>query len=133
MVDSIMVNLYDSNMRLKELAAITTPDHKTIQIHPWDRSSVQPIMKAILAANVGLTPVSQGPLIRCVVPEMSGERRQEMVKVAKNMAEEARIGVRTVRREFLEFFKKAKTSGAITGDELKKAEKEMQKIVDATF
>jgi ribosome recycling factor len=133
MVDNIVVDSYGTNMRLKELAAITTPDHKTIQIHPWDRSSVQPIMKAILLANVGLTPTSQGPLIRCMVPEMSGERRQELAKVAKNMAEEARVVVRSIRRDSLELFKKAKKDGNITEDELKKFEKEIQKLTDTVI
>jgi ribosome recycling factor len=125
-----MVDLHGTNMRIRELAAIIIPDHRTIQINPWDRSSVQPIMKAILSANIGLTPVSQGPLIRCIVPEMSGERRQELAKIAKNMAEEARVGVRSVRRDSMELLKKAKKEGIVTEDELKKFEKEIQKLTD---
>ncbi|MDR1458499.1 MAG: ribosome recycling factor, partial [Puniceicoccales bacterium] len=128
--DNIMVDLHGTNMRIRELAAIIIPDHRTIQINPWDRSSVQPIMKAILSANIGLTPVSQGPLIRCIVPEMSGERRQELAKIAKNMAEEARVGVRSVRRDSMELLKKAKKEGIVTEDELKKFEKEIQKLTD---
>ncbi|MDR0351591.1 MAG: ribosome recycling factor [Puniceicoccales bacterium] len=130
MVDNIIVDFYGKNMRIKDLAAIIIPDHKTIQINPWDRNSVQPIIKAILSSNVGLTPVAQGPLIRCIVPEISGERRQELVKIARNMAEEARVGVRSVRRDSLELFKNSKKNGIISEDEFKRFEKEIQKLTD---
>ncbi|MDR1906846.1 MAG: ribosome recycling factor [Puniceicoccales bacterium] len=130
MIENLVADVYGSGMRIREIAAITTPDARTIQIQPWDKSSAQPIEKAILAANIGLTPVAQGMLIRCTIPEMSGERRKELVKVANAMAEEGRIAIRAIRRDSLETFKKLQKDGAISEDDLKRFEKEVQKLTD---
>lgn len=130
MVENLIADVYGTNMRIREIAAITTPDAKTIQIQPWDKSSVQPIEKAILTANIGLTPTSQSTLIRCTVPEMSGERRKELVKVASTMAEAGKVAVRSVRRDALETFKKLQKDGIITEDDQKRLEKEVQKLTD---
>ncbi|MDR1303483.1 MAG: ribosome recycling factor [Puniceicoccales bacterium] len=130
MVENLVADTYGSAMRIREIAAITTPDPRTIQIQPWDKSSVQPIEKAILAANIGLTPVAQGTLIRCSIPEMSGERRKELVKIANAMAEEGRIAIRSIRRDTLEIFKKLQKDGAIGEDDLKRIEKDVQKLTD---
>jgi ribosome recycling factor len=130
MVENLTADVYGSAMRLREIAAITTPDARTIQIQPWDKSSVQPIEKAILSANIGLTPVSQSTLIRCTIPEMSGERRRELVKVANTMTEEGRIAVRSLRRDTLEMLKKMQKDGAVSEDDLKRLEKEVQKLTD---
>jgi ribosome recycling factor len=131
MVENLVADTYGATMRIREIAAITTPDPRTIQIQPWDKSSVQPIEKAILAANIGLTPVAKGTLIRCTIPEMSGERRKELVKVANSMAEEGRIAIRSIRRDMLEVFKKLQKDGAIGEDDLKRIEKEVQKLTDS--
>ncbi|MDR1591026.1 MAG: ribosome recycling factor [Puniceicoccales bacterium] len=130
MIENLVVDAYGSSMRIREIAAITTPDARTIQIQPWDKSSVHPIEKAILIANIGLTPVSVGALIRCTIPEMSGERRKELVKVANSMAEEGRIAIRAIRRDALEVFKKLQKNAAISEDDLKRLEKEIQKLTD---
>lgn len=130
MVENLVADVYGSSMRLKEISAITTPDAKTIQLQPWDKSSVKAIERAILSANIGLTPVSQGTLIRCSIPEMSGERRQELIKVANSMAEEGRVAVRSVRRDALDEFKKLQKASIITEDDLKRLEKEVQKLTD---
>ena len=130
MVENLIADVYGSHMRLKEIAAITTPDARTIQLQPWDKSSVQPIEKAIMSANIGLNPVSQGALIRCIIPEMSGERRKELIKVANSMAEDGRVAVRSVRRDALEEFKKLQKNSEITEDELKRVEKDVQKLTD---
>jgi ribosome recycling factor len=130
MVENLVADVYGSGMRVREIAAITTPDARTIQIQPWDKSSVQPIEKAILPANIGLTPIAQGALIRCTIPEMSGERRKELVKVANTMAEEGRIAIRAIRRDILETLKKLQKDGAISEDDLKRFEKEIQKLTD---
>jgi ribosome recycling factor len=130
MIENLVANVYGSSMHIREIAAITTPDVRTIQIHPWDKSSVQPIEKAILTANIGLTPVAQGTLIRCTIPEMSGERRKDLVKVANTMAEEGRIAIRAIRRDALEIFKKLQKDAAISEDDLKRLEKEIQKLTD---
>ncbi|MDR3144537.1 MAG: ribosome recycling factor [Puniceicoccales bacterium] len=133
MVENLPVEVYGTISKLREISAITTPDVKTIQIQAWDRDSVRAIEKAIIAANLGVTPLVNGGIIRCVMPEMSGERRQELSKVANGMAEDGRIKVRAVRRDTIEIFKKAKKDGDIGEDDLKRLEKEIQGITDAAI
>ena len=127
-VDNLPVEVYGSSVKLNTIAAVTTPDVKTIQIQPWDKESVKAIEKAIIAANLGMTPIVTGMIIRCVMPEMSRERRQELSKVANEMAENGRIKVRGIRRDLIELIKKAKKDGDIAEDDSKKAEKEAQNI-----
>jgi ribosome recycling factor len=126
MVESLHVEAYGSSMRLKEVAAITTPDSRTIAIQPWDKGLLKEIEKAIQTAKLGLNPQIMGDSIRCPVPELSRERRQDLVKVAHTHAEEGRIRVRTARRDANEVLKKAKTAGAISEDDLKRSEKDIQ-------
>jgi ribosome recycling factor len=126
MVESVHVMAYGSQMRLKEVAAITTPDARSIVIQPWDKGLLRDIEKAIQVAKLGFNPLVQGDLIRCPVPELSRERRQELAKVASTQAEEGRVRVRTIRREGNDALKKAKAAGTITEDDLKRAEKDMQ-------
>jgi ribosome recycling factor len=133
MVENLPVEVYGSTSRLREIAAITTPDVKTIQIQPWDKESVKAVEKAILAANLGITPIVSGLIVRCVMPEMSRERRQELSKVANGMAEDGRIKVRAIRRETMELFKKAKKDGIIGEDDLKRVEKEIQTLTDTAI
>src|SRR6187402_3799269 len=90
LVENILVEVYGSQMRIRELAGITTPEPRMLMIQPWDAGSVQPIEKAIQKANLGLNPAVQGKFIRIVLPELSTERRQEMVKVARKMSEDGR-------------------------------------------
>ncbi|MDR1595682.1 MAG: ribosome recycling factor [Puniceicoccales bacterium] len=133
MVENLPVEVYGNTSKLREIAAITTPDVKTIQIQPWDKESVKAVEKAILAANLGVTPIVTGMIVRCVIPEMSGERRQELSKVANGMAEDGRIKVRAIRRDIIELFKKAKKDGAIGEDDLKHLEKEVQALTDSAI
>ncbi len=130
MVEAIPVEAYGSSMKLNELAAITTPDARTIMIQPWDQSTVTAIEKAIRAANVGLNPIVDSHVLRCPIPELSKERRQELVKVASNMAEEGRVSVRNARRDGLDALKKAQKDKVITEDDLKRFDKEVQQITD---
>jgi ribosome recycling factor len=132
-VENLPVEVYGSMSKLREISAITTPDAKTIQIQPWDRESVKAAERAILAANLGITPIVNGTIIRCVMPEMSGERRQELSKVANGMAEDGRIKIRAVRRDTMELFKKAKKDGVIGEDDLKRVEREIQEITDGSI
>ena len=132
-VDNLPVEVYGSTVKLNTIAAVTTPDVKTIQIQPWDKESVKAIEKAIIAANLGMTPIVTGMIIRCIMPEMSRERRQELSKVANEMAENGRIKVRGVRRDLIELIKKAKKDGDIAEDDSKKAEKEAQNITDSAI
>jgi ribosome recycling factor len=126
MVEGIMIEAYGSQMRLKECAAITTPDARMIQIQPWDVGLAKAIEKGIHAANIGLNPVVDGKLVRVPLPEMSRERRQEFVKTAHRLAEEGRVQVRNVRRDALEASKKAK----LPEDESKRLEKDVQAATD---
>jgi len=129
MVENVTVDAYGTQMRLKECAAITTPDPRLIVIQPWDVSLVKAVEKAIQVANLGFNPIADGKILRVPLPEMSRERREEFVKVAHKMAEEGRVHVRNVRRECLEGLKKAKLSE----DETKRLEKEIQTITDKTI
>lgn len=129
MVESVMVEAYGSSMRLKECAAITTPDAHMIVVQPWDRGLVKAIEKAIQIANLGFNPAVDGNLVRVPLPQMSRERRQEFVKVANRLAEEGRVHVRNVRRDALEALKKAK----LPEDETKRLEKEIQTLTDKSI
>lgn len=126
MVEGVMVEAYGSQMRLKECAAISTPDARLIQIQPWDAGLGKAIAKAIIDANLGFNPIVDGKVIRVPLPEMSRERRQEFVKTAHRLAEEGRVHVRNVRRDAIEAVKKAKLSE----DETKRVEKEIQTATD---
>ena len=129
MVENVTIDAYGTQMRLKECAAITTPDPRMIVIQPWDVSLVKAVEKGIQVANLGFNPIADGKLLRVPLPEMSRERREEFVKVAHKMAEEGRVHVRNVRRECLEGLKKAK----LPEDETKRLEKEIQTITDKTI
>jgi ribosome recycling factor len=126
MVEGVMVEAYGSQMRLKECAAITTPDSRMIQIQPWDPGLTKAIEKAIQAANLGFNPVVDGKIIRVPLPDMSRERRQEFVKAASRIAEEGRVHIRNVRRDIMESMKKAK----FPEDEAKRLEKDIQAATD---
>lgn len=130
LVENVMVEVYGSHMRVRELAGITTPEPRQLLIQPWDVASLHPIEKAIQKSNLGLTPAVQGKIIRIAFPELSQERRQEFVKVVRGMAENGRVAIRHVRRDALELLKKAKTSGGVGEEEIEGAEKEIQKLTD---
>lgn len=130
LVENVMVEVYGSQMRIRELAGITTPEPRTLAIQPWDMGSLHPIEKAILKSNLGLTPSIQGKLIRIFFPELSQERRQEFVKIVRKMAEDGRVAIRHVRRDAMEQIKKHGHDSGITEDEVKQAEKELQKLTD---
>jgi len=130
LVENIMVEVYGSNVRIRELAGITTPEPRTLAIQPWDANTIHPIEKAIQKANLGLNPAIQGKLIRLFFPELSQERRQEFVKIIKKMAEDGRVAVRHVRRDAMDQLKKHAHDSGITEDEEKQAEKDLQKLTD---
>ncbi len=126
MVEGVMIEAYGSMMRLKDCAAISTPDARLIQIQPWDAALIKAIVKGVQEANLGFNPVPDGKVIRIPLPEMSRERRQEFVKNAHRLAEEGRVHVRNVRRDSLEAVKKAK----LPEDEAKRVEKDIQTATD---
>jgi ribosome recycling factor len=126
MVEGVMVEAYGSQMRLKECAAITTPDARLIQIQPWDASLTKAIEKAIQVANLGFNPIVDGKVLRIPLPDMSRERRLEFVKTANRLAEEGRVHIRNVRHETLDIVKKTK----FPEDETKRVEKDIQVATD---
>lgn len=130
LVENVLVEVYGSMMRLRELAGITSPEPRQLVIQPWDNASLQPIEKAIQKANLGLSPVVQGRLVRLSFPELSTERRQEFVKMAKKMTEDGRVAVRHVRRDALEELKKAVKASETSEEDQEKTEKEIQKLTD---
>lgn len=129
MVETVTVVVYGSSMKLRDIAAITIPNARTIQIQPWDKSSVAPIEKALLDANLGITPIVTGELIRLPMPELSGERREELCKIAQGFAEQGRIGVRASRKEAMDALKDAQKEG-LPEDDFTRGEKEVQKNTD---
>ena len=129
MVENVTVDVYGSSMNLRDVAAITTPDARTIQIQPWDKSTVAPIEKALLDAKLGITPIVTGELIRLPMPELSGERREELCKMAQGFAEQGRIGVRASRKEAMDALKNAQKEG-LPEDDFKRGEKDVQKNTD---
>ena len=130
LVENIQAEVYGSMMRIRELANISTPEPRMLVIQPWDVAALQPIEKAIQKANLGLSPVVQGKLLRLAFPELSTERRQEFVKLIKKMSEDSRVAIHHVRREAMDLFKKHAHDSGITEDDKKQAEKDLQKLTD---
>lgn len=129
MVEGVMVEAYGSHMRIKDCAAITTPDARLIQIQPWDAGLVKAIVKGIQEANIGFNPIPDGKIVRIPLPEMSRERRQEFVKTAHRLAEEGRVSVRNARHDGLSAIKRAK----LPEDQVNRLEKEIQSFTDASI
>jgi len=130
LVENILVEVYGSHMRIRELAGITTPESRMILIQPWDATTVHPIEKAIQKSNLGLNPTVDKKFIRIVLPELSQERRVEFTKIIKKMAEDGKVAVRHVRRDGIEALKKEGKAGGVTEDEVEHAKKEIQKLTD---
>lgn len=130
LVENILVEVYGSMMRIRELAGITTPEPRMLLITPWDLQTAGPIEKAIQKANLGMNPSSQGKFIRIVLPDLSTEQREKFVKALKKMAEDGRVAVRHVRRDAIEALKKLQKDSTISEDELAHGEKEVQKLTD---
>ena len=130
LVENIQAEVYGSMMRIRELANISSPEPRMLVITPWDVAALQPIEKAIQKANIGISPVVQGKLLRLSFPELSTERRQEFVKLTKKMAEDGRVALRHIRRDAMDLFKKHAHDSGVTEDAKKQAEKDLQKITD---
>ena len=130
LVENVMVDAYGSQMRIRELAGITTPEPRLLAIQPCDASMIHAIEKALQKANLGMNPAIHGKTVRLYFPELSQERRVEFVKMARKMAEDARVAIRHVRRDAMEQLKKHAHDSGVTEDEEKQAEKEIQKFTD---
>ena len=126
----VHVRSYGTNMKLKQIAMITTPDPRLIRIEPFDASTLQDIDRAIRESRLGLNGSIEGKVIRLPIPVLSTERREQMVKMVKGMAEDARIAVRKVRQRAIEALKKAEKDGNLTEDDLHRMEKEVQTMTD---
>ncbi|HEX8678857.1 MAG TPA: ribosome recycling factor [Chthoniobacterales bacterium] len=130
LVENVDVEAYGSAMKLKQLALITTPEPRLLVVQPFDASTVRDIEKALKESKVGITPLVDGKLIRLPVPELSEERRRDLVKGLRQMAEEARVRVRANRRSAIDDAKKLQKSGELTEDGLRDIEADVQKLTD---
>ena len=130
LVDGIDVDAYGSVMKIKQLALISTPEPRLIVIQPFDASTMKPIEKAINESKIGISPVVDGKIIRLPIPELSEERRKDLVKTIKTMAEETRVRIRAARRHAMDTAKKMQKDGDLTEDDLKSGETQIQKLTD---
>ena len=130
LVENLRVDAYGPSMRLKELAGITAPEPRLLLVQPWDAANVDPVRKALEESQLGITPQVDGKLIRLPIPQLSEERRRDLIKLIGKLAEDGRVAIRHERRHGLEALKKEQKDGKITEDELSSGEKEVQKITD---
>lgn len=130
LVNHLSIDAYGVHMQLKEVAAVTTPDSRLIMIQPWDAANVEPIRKAIEESKLGIMPQIDGKIIRLPIPPLSEERRLDLVKGLKKMAEEGRVAIRSARRQAMDELKKIQKAGEITEDQLADGEKQVQKLTD---
>jgi ribosome recycling factor len=130
LLDKISVDYYGVPTPVNQLATISVPEPRMILIQPWDVKTINSIEKAILKSDLGLTPTSDGKVIRLVLPELTMERRKELVKMAKKKAEDAKVVVRNIRRDTNELIKKMEKNGEISQDDSKRWQEEIQKLTD---
>ncbi len=130
LIENIPINAYGAQMKLMEVGTITTPQPALLTIQVWDGGLTRDVEKAIMSANLGLTPSTEGQVVRVPIPPLTEERRQEFVKVAHTKGEEAKISIRQHRQDQKDEWAKEKTAGEIGEDELYRREKLMQEIVD---
>ncbi len=130
-LDRVMVDYYGAATPLKQLATINAPEARLLTVQPFDQSSIKVIEKAIQESDLGLTPGNDGKIIRLAIPELNEERRRELVKVARHIAEEGRIAVRNVRRDVMHDLRGLRTEGDVGADDEHRGEVELQKLTDA--
>ena len=130
LVENVDVQAYGASMKLKQLALITTPEPRLLVVQPFDASTLQDIERALKESKIGITPAVDGKIIRLPIPELSEERRKDLVRSLSKMAEEARVRVRANRRAALDDAKKLKAGGTLTEDGLRDLEQDVQKLTD---
>lgn len=130
LLDRISVEYYGTATPLNQLANIAAPEPRVLTISPWDAKAIPSIEKAILKSDLGINPSNDGKMIRLVVPQLTEERRKELVKVVKKLGEDAKVAIRNIRRDANDQLKKLKKDSEITEDELKKSEEDTQKTTD---
>ena len=129
-LDRIMVEYYGTPTPLNQVAAISSPDPRTLTVQPWDASLLKAIEKAIQTSDLGINPQNDGRLIRLAFPQLTEERRKELTKQVKKYAEEAKVAMRNLRRDGMDYVKNLKKKSEITEDDQKKAEKDLQDLLD---
>ena len=129
-LDRIMVDYYGSPTPIQQIAAISSPDPRALVISPWDGTALKSIEKAIQNSDLGINPQNDGKCIRLTFPQLTEERRKELVKQIHKYAENGKVAVRNIRRDAMEAFKKKEKASEITEDDLKQAEKDLQKLTD---
>ncbi len=129
-LDRLRVEYYGASSKINEVAAVSVPEPRMLVIQPWDVTVLKEIEKAILASDIGITPTSDGKVIRLTFPQPTEERRRELAKDAKKFGEEAKVAIRNVRRDALDKFKKQEKAHEITEDDLKGIETDIQKLTD---
>ena len=129
-LDRIAVEYYGQETPLNGVATISTPDARTLVIQPWDTSLLKEIQKAIQASELGINPQNDGKVIRLVFPQLTEERRKDLTKQVKKYAEDAKVAMRNIRRDGMDYIKKLKKNNEITEDDQKKAEKDLQDLLD---
>ena len=130
LLDRIMVDYYGATTPLKQLATISAPEPRLISVQPYDKTSIKAIERAIMESDVGLTPSNDGNLIRLGVPELTEERRRQLVKVVRHITEEGRVAIRNIRRDVMHDLRELKEAGETGEDEEKRAEVGLQKLTD---
>ena len=131
LLDRIDVDYYGATTPLRQLAQISATEARLLTITPYDKNSIKAIEKAILESDVGLTPSNDGQVIRLQIPELTEERRRELVKVVHNIAEQGRVGIRNIRRDVMHDLRELKSEGEVGSDDEHRAEDELQKLTDA--
>ena len=131
LLDRISVDYYGTLTPLKQLATITAPEARMLTLQPYDKGSIKAIEKAILESDVGLTPGNDGNLIRLTIPELTEERRKQLVKLVRGIAEEGRVAIRNIRRDIMHDLRELKEAGEAGADDEHRAETELQKVTDA--
>ena len=129
-LDRIMVDYYGSPTPIQQIASITSPDPRSLVIQPWDTSAVKLITKAIETSDLGINPQDDGRSLRLAFPQLTEERRKELVKQIHKYGENGKVAIRNIRRDAMDYFKKMEKKSEITEDELKAAEKDLQKMTD---
>jgi len=130
LLEKVLVDYYGSQMPVNQLATITAPEARLLVIQPWDKGAIAAIEKAIMKSDLGITPTNDGSVIRLAIPPLTQERRQELVKVAKKKAEEARVAIRNIRRDANDQIKDLEKEKVVSEDEGKRAQDEVQKLTD---
>lgn len=129
-LDQLRVEYYGTPTPINQIAAIATPDPRSLLIQPWDGKALKLIEKAILESDLGINPQNDGKMIRLVFPQLTEERRHDLIKQIKKYCEEAKVAIRNIRRDAMEYYKEMKKKSEITEDDLKDIERDMQKITD---